>query len=309
MKLTIVKVLISIILIGVVMYVIGLQEIAQSAMQIGVIPLLIALVIILLVMVLFAVRMYVLVRAVKRIPFKTVFRDAVAALCLGTFSPGKIGELSFVYSLTKEKVPAGSASAIFIIDRVNSLLTIAFFALLGVFVITPLKQNLWLIVLIIVLLITGAFMVTSRKGISIIKKLLMRSIREKFVGYTKAMKKMKGFAYIENLALNILNIIIRSIAIFILLLSLKEQVPFILLVAVNGIMTLASLIPISLSGLGVREGGAILLLHLAGLGKENVAVAYIFISLATYVFSAILLLFFVKTKKSIKPSQLMKKNG
>ena len=69
----------------------------------------------------------------KNISFYKIFYYSVLSWAVGLFVPGKIGEFSFVPLLKNEGVRVGHGSAIFILDKLITLVVLSIFSLIGIY--------------------------------------------------------------------------------------------------------------------------------------------------------------------------------
>jgi len=200
---------------------------------------------------------FILDRYNYKTSFLNVFGATVEAQYFGFITPSRLGEsIKIVFLEAKANIPKRVSFVAYIYDRFQDLYFMSTLGLVGFIFILKLPINQYLIILLTLLLI-----------VFFIKNYLLEKFSKKL--------KIKNFSTL-NLRSDFYLLLQNSIIfLFFLLefyfcaLSLGVKIDFFYLSAVAIVGSLSTLIPISVSGLGVREGIFIYYLVEVGILKEN----------------------------------------
>ncbi len=217
----------------------------------------------------------------------------------GLLTPGRVGDFAKVYHLS----PYGSSNIAalwgILYDRLLDLLVLLVLNIFTLFFLRRLlPQFSPLFWLIICLLLAGAMLLIS---LALFKKLAKTRLRhlpaplleyaarfhQKFI---QPAARLRSLTPREALSIILLTILVWGLLFtvyYIFALSLDIQIGPGLFIALASLAMLLSSLPISLSGIGVRDLSFILLLSLVGV-DEHRAVSLSFLVLSTYIFSALI---------------------
>ncbi|MBU0628861.1 MAG: flippase-like domain-containing protein [Nanoarchaeota archaeon] len=297
----IIKITISLLLISVLIYYSNPLKVYNTVKDMNICWVLVSLILLISTIVIFTMRIRVLVSALdKKVTFNKMLNYTTLAWAFGLFSPAKIGELYMVKPLKDEGLKIGESTAIFIIDKFTAILTHFIFSFIGLFYFAVFVQNIFIIILLSGIIIALGFVVLSKRGIGLIKKFFFKSITQKFEGFSKTfsyLKKEKKIYLMYNLILNILSLVLRSLVVFVLFISIGKYASIPLIAAITAITTLAALVPISLSGLGIRESFSVFLFGVRGYDVSTVTGIYLISSLIMYALAALLMPFLIRWSK------------
>jgi len=127
----IIKLAISLVFISILIFKVGYEEVisALSNSDGGLVILIFFVTV--FTFLLYTVNYYILLRALQiKISLLKVFRASTLSWSLGAMSPGRIGEISLLYSFKKEIPHSGKIVAIYL---VNKVITFALFSIICVF--------------------------------------------------------------------------------------------------------------------------------------------------------------------------------
>jgi len=279
---------ISIALLAAVIVWIGPGKVIGSFSMVSWWSILLALCIAFVVILLHAARMGVLVWNFNPHHSLNMLREASMAFALGTFSPSRVGEAYIIKRLHDHGIPMGAASGIFLVDRVLSLAVLALFALLSSIY---LPYRLAFLLSILTLIAAAVLLAASPGILGLLKRILPKRITEKFIGLRKALVMMRNDwrALTYNFLIGIVHFSMRSLIIVVLFIGIGIHLPFLLIFAINAMVTMAAAIPISLGGIGVREASASLLFQPFGVENSLLVSAYLMASLIAYLSSAVVI--------------------
>ena len=289
------KAVISVGLIGFLVWRLGFGEIL-SAIR-GFNPLLIVPVIAIAVVNAFlgGFNIQLLLRAYrKRLPFLRTMRHYLRSWAYGLFLPSKIGEFTLMYFLKEEGV---AYSRGFIISLTDKLIT---FVVLFCYAFAALVRFVgWgitgLIVLgIIVLGLIGGFFCLSSPGKNLLRKYILRRFARKLRGFSEDLRWLvlnrKRF-----LAVNTLITFAKWGLMFMqvqwIFYALGLQVGYFTIMSAVSIGILASLVPISIRGLGVTENISVELFTGYGVSAVMAGSSLLILAVLKYLQALLIFLF------------------
>ncbi len=239
---------------------------------------------------------FYLLRGLSReISFWKIINHSLTSWAIGLFSPGRVGEFSFVYFIKKEGFKSTEGISIVILDKAITFLVLLVIAVLASFKFLNLKSSLIFIALFIIFIGTFLLMI-SKKGFSFLFELILK----KYKGHYEEIKYILN-TYLKNRKkLIFLNFIITllkwlfiAIAMYLLFKSFNTTVDFLNVIAINSLIIIASFVPISLSGIGVREGLAIYLYGLLNVSKTASLNVHLVIDAISYSLAIFMLIFYL----------------
>ena len=217
---------------------------------------------------------------------------------LSLLAPSKLGELSLAYFLKKKKVDVGTSLAIIFIDKAITFIAIFGIGIAGIFFFS-LQQEVSSVLIIIVLLIgAGCFLLFTRRGTTIMKKIatffLPKRIVTRIQEYSRAVEMIveNKSLIVANSIVTITRIIFTAFILFLAFLSINSPVPYGHIFLTQALISLIGAIPITLSGLGLREGSAVFFYSLLGVAPEKTLVVYLSLTIANYLMGFFIFLTF-----------------
>ena len=164
-------------------------------------------------------------------------------------------------------------------------------------------QALRLIMIMIIGLVIMVYSILSERGRSFIRKHILRGFSKYFEGFSKTLffylKKQKKVLLL-NFLLTLLKWVILALVISFLFVSFNSPMPFIYVLLISVITTIISLVPISISGLGVREASAVYLFSKVGATIVITASVQLINLVIVYSISITTLILFLKELNFIK---------
>lgn len=247
------KILISIILVGALVYAIGVPTLIGLAQLIP-LPIFLALVLLaLLTLLINSVAVWVLYRSVSSIPFHKFLPAFLSSWAAGFFVPGKIGSLSITV-LLKDEVKPGASAAIFIIDKVITVILSMLIG--GYFLYRYLSPGEWAIPigLSVGAFLGGCAILFTKQGRGIIQRILGKRSTF-FTGFAESLPKFTSnpAGIILNGILTLTRSGVQAVSLLLIFTAVGYPVSWSDMFAFSSMEVLASLIPITLSGIGLRE--------------------------------------------------------
>jgi hypothetical protein len=226
-----------------------------------------------------AVNLFILTIPFKeKIKFKDLLRYSYFSWSYGLFLPGKVGEFSLVYFLKNEGVDMGKTLALSFIDKINTILVVGIFSGVGIFLLLSNKAFYFILFFLFFGMIVSILTISSNNIRKIIRDYILRSYAKKFKGFFRTFKSY----FFESLSFLILNFLVtilkwffNALSIYFIFRGFGISIDIIWILLLTSITILLSLVPISLSGLGVRESAAIYLYLLIGVKSEITASVYL----------------------------------
>lgn len=287
----------GILLLVILFYKLGFAGIYKAISDMNIVQIMIALLISILSIILSAINIKILLLFPDfKIDYKDLIKICSLSWAVGLFFPGRFGEFSIIPLLKKKGLDLEMSATISFIDKLITFLVLSMLTVLAVFIYLPFNQafNIFIIVLLIVTFKIIIFF--TYKGRKLILSLLPKKMRVKFILFSGFLDDFinHGKALI---LLNFLFTIVKQFVIgfimYLMLLSFGIDFPFINTLLIISAITIISLIPISISGLGIRESTAVFLFSLAGVNEITVGAIFTILLILRYVIGA-LIMYFIK---------------
>ncbi len=230
----------------------------------------------------------------ERLSLLPVLKASFAAKALALVFPGQIGIFSFVPLLKKQGVPMGKSLAVVLADKMISFTIMMAFAAYGILFFFG-YSSLWKSLLAFAVMALG-FILAVRSSCcrQLVKRLILRKYSSHFQGFHQHLSllwkgRRTGYALLLDACATVLWISFTAIVIKFLFLALGVKVGLPFIITIQSIASISTLLPISLSGAGVRESLTIFLY--SRLGVEPLITGSIFLSflLASYLISLVVL--------------------
>ncbi len=216
-----------------------------------------------------------------------VTRYVTLSWAYGLLVPGKIGEFSIVAYLKKEGAGYGQGLAISLLDKIITILVMSVFAVMGVAKFFR-AYNAWRIAAFMVLAAALLlWLLYSEKARMLIRKLVLRKHEKKFSGFFRLSRDYvvkHPELILANVFFTVVKFAIVTSVFYLIALGFGIHVGFLDMAMINAAAILISLVPITISGLGVREAGVVYLLGLAGVAAPaalGISLVSLFVNYAT----------------------------
>ena len=213
------------------------------------------------------------------IAFSKIFKIYYVSSFLGMFLPSSLGiDILRSYSLAKEINNTHHSISTVFIDRILGIVSLIFVVTVGVFVIkTEFTVNAVKIVILIFVCLTAvlAMLLIFEQLLNILERLLgrlklgrfridklihvLREIHASIVGF-----KQNKWAIFQVFLVSVLFQINRIAITYIVALALDVNIDFAYWVVIVPLVTLATMLPFAIGGLGIREGAFIFFLGQLG---------------------------------------------
>ncbi len=251
----------------------------------------------------------------KQIGIWRLFSYYTTSNSIGNLLPGKFGDLSILYFLKKDGLKIGESSALYILDKTISLALLLLASLVGMFIfIEPLGVEI--ITLLFALLLILFFFLFVYKKIFIFARKILGTYLQKFDGFQSTIKiylKHGKKEIFYNFILTVFRLLLSALVILLAFKSIDPDIKirFIHVVIIYALTTIISLLPISLSGLGIRESMAVILYSYINVSPQLSLSAYLLLLIFKVFFTAlfIIMYFIVGHAKSNSSLDLLPKHN
>ncbi|MDO8480360.1 MAG: lysylphosphatidylglycerol synthase transmembrane domain-containing protein [Nanoarchaeota archaeon] len=212
------------------------------------------------------------------------------AWCAGLILPGRSGDLVILPFLKKKGIGMGEGLAAVLLNRMLSFALVLLVGGLGLVVYLGIA---WWIALALALAGCAAMVaiLLLKFPRELIKKYVLRKRAAHFQGFSIALSSYARDQP-KTIALKVLltsgKIVLGGLVPYLIYLALGTEISFFALLAIFNAATLLSLVPFTLSGLGLREGAVTLALERLGVEREA-AFGGVLISTAMAYFLGVLL--------------------
>ncbi len=279
------KLTVSSALLVFIIWKIGLATILNAFASLSHVHIIIAFISIALNIILGAVNIELLLSALgHHVPFTQLLRYYLTAWSAGMFVPGKIGEFSIIVYLKKHGVSVSEGLVISLADKGITFVVLLVLSLAGVYTfISPTAFYLLLSALALLAIATVFFLLTDM-GRDLIKTHLLRKTATVFKGFATALRAIlsKRSMLTANAAVTLAKWMVTAVAFHLIITSLGEHISMLWVASIFATTIIISLIPISISGLGVKEGAAYVLFSAAGINAELALAVYFVFTLLGY---------------------------
>ena len=217
---------------------------------------------------------------------------------LGLVLPGRTGEFSIVYFMKKNNIEIGSTTALVIIDKLITLIIFGLVTLLGLFTILN-SGELYVGLIAVLLILFVGCLIFSNLGKKLFNKILGKYSLN-FASFHETSRMLLA-SHKDKLMINILVTIARPILngllIVILFASFDYNVSLFYAIIISSIALIASLVPLTPNGLGIREGVGLLLFSKIGVPFEASISMYLLILIMNYLTGALGVLYYFCTRE------------
>lgn len=218
--------------------------------------------------------------------FGAIFKMTLRSWVWGMITPARVGELSLVYYLSRHGMNLGRATALVLLDRLSTLLVIGFVAIGGA---------LWLGIDFPFLGASGGLLVLATTLVALsgwlrfaqsVGPFLPERLRRPWALLSSALREslyerpvaLQGF-----LLGQVARFLVQCSMPFLLFQAADRPVGYLEVCLVSTFARLAAILPISLNGLGIREGVMVVLFErLFGVPSEVVMAVAIWLNVVLY---------------------------
>ena len=304
---TLLKIIVTITAIYFLVYKTGFENIINAIKTISIPFLIIAALIHLVYLTVGAENIRAFIQAIsKKISFKKSWEYYAKSWAWGMIIPGKMGDLSLIYYLKKEKIGYSQGLAVSVLVKIASFFVLGLFSAIGLFMFVKQPYSYLILIAYFFGLAVTIILLMSKKFFTMLGNVFKKYSKqiESFGKSVKMGLQHKKY-FFSGLGLTILRWIVDGCTNYAIFLGFGISIPFYYVVIISALSSLIAMIPITISGLGIREGTKTYFYSLVGVPvgiAAGVAVIYIIL---LYLFTAVFLIF-GKTKTN--NSKVINKN-
>ena len=305
-----IQIAIGILILGMLFWKVGIDNFFSVLKTVNLFWLCLAFLVTIITQSIGTLNIYVLLKAInKKISLWKLFRIHTLSYSIGMIAPGKLGDFSILWFLKNEGIGYGKGLAVTVVDKLISLAVVSVIALIGIWVYFGIRLFLVILGFLLIGFILGIYLLVSKGSRCLITKYVLRKHAKYFEGFYKTIniiQKNKEVVVI-NLLLTIFKIALQSITIFFVLVSLDVYINILIIAIITSIITILMLIPITFSGLGIREiTGTYLYNHITSLDIQISLSLMVILTMLRYVTS---LLFYIINFNLLKINNLTTSDG
>ncbi len=293
----IIRGIISIVFIVLIILTIDLSKVISFILSLPFSLLIIFLIPFLLTTIINTFSLNILLRSLNhKIHFPELCKIKFISRSIGLFFPSQIGELSILPLLKTKNVPFGPSLAAFLADKLISLIVLTAFALYGILSFFQ-KNTLWNSAIFFLVLFLGiVFCIRSAAIRNLIRKYLLRKYSSLFSGFYKNISVLAQNygALCLDFLLTITWIFSTAVIIYFIFLHFQYYIPLLTIISIQAIGSISVLLPISISGIGVRESITIFLYTLYGVDPSLSGAIFLLFLFTSYIMGGITLLLTAK---------------
>lgn len=235
---------------------IGPSKIAETFFLMNPLYLLVVFILVYLSLFSMALGLYFFTKHTYPLRLRDIYEDVVLTWAFTTFGPGRAGEFLLIYFFKQKNMPLGIASALVILDKLVSLVMMAGLALLGLVLIVP-QAPVYQWTLLTIVGLFSCILLLSSWGRRFLRTYVLRKFSNFFSGFGKTLNVLL-YEHLGSIVLNFLFTLIKTVltaGVYIVLFKAfgVDVDPF-YTVLIFCVFTIAQGIPVSLNGLGIREG-------------------------------------------------------
>jgi len=223
------------------------------------------------------------------------FKFISRALCL--FFPSQMGDLALGPLMKIEGVQMGQTLAVVTIDKMVSFMVMSLAGAYALWVYFGWNVFLRVMVFLVAFLVISLMLISSATVRGWIKKYFLRKYAHLFQGYyhhfAYIWKEEKKAIFVDFL-ITVLWLLLTSTVIFGLFKSVGVTVNIGVIASIQGVGALSSVLPISLSGAGVRESIVVYLFSLLEVSYALTAGMFLVFLSVSYLWAAVALMLYSK---------------
>ena len=202
-----------------------------------------------------------------KISYWDAFKSITGGMAFGIITPGRVGEVT--RSLFIKHAKKAEISGLVLLDRIFDLYVIVFYSLYGVlFLLRNNALSIFSILLFVFMTIFIFFRVISKYFSTFGRNSKLNSLKKLNI-FIKEFGNISGINATFLILVSLIMYFLTFIQFYFLILSFSPQtnINFLIIVKTSPLIQFMSVIPITLFGLGIREGTSIYLLGIFGINK------------------------------------------
>lgn len=225
------------------------------------------------------------------IHYRELMRKILFSRAIGFYLPGKVGDFSLVY-LLKDNVLPGVTASVLLIDKLITFIVLLSFSAYGLFIFFSFLAAVRILVVLAVILLAVCGLLFIRQMRKVVRKAIGKYSHH-FTGFGRTADRLLH-KHTMALALNfVFTVLLWSIIAFVFTLifwRLGYSIGLIDAAAIHSTSMIISFVPVSISGVGIRESMATYLYSQLGVDSAVAAGVYLVSLFFSYLWATIVLL-------------------
>jgi len=297
-----IKALVSILLLLALLYYVGIFNVIDTLLTVDIATLALVFPIFILSLLFGAIGLKILYDSVEKIGVASFFKWYSVSWAVGGLLPGKFGDFSLAIFF-KDRVKTPHSVSIIFLSKFVSLILSSAFAFIMLFLFLEYYLSIYLAALLVVIIAGIALLFGSQRIRMLIRKKILRKYESRFEGFAETFNsyfrhQKKRIA--ANTLVTFLKFLVTTIIVVLLFQGFGYNADFLLVLLIIFTTNIISMIPITINGLGLRQGAFVYLTSLAGF-PVAISTSVTLISVAiNYVFIFTIFLLFQKEIMKIK---------
>ncbi len=230
------------------------------------------------------------------------YKYYLPSYALGLLTPGKVGNLSLLYFFKKNEISYGKTLAVLVLDKLITYVTLSVIAIYGFFILFELDTALKVTFYLLLFLIIPGFFIKSKKARVLIQDFILGKYAEKFGGFYHNLifliKNRKARVAL-NFSLTFGQWALGAFVKYLLFLYFDIHVSFFAVLVITSVGAILSMLPVSISGLGITESSAAYLFYKIGVDPTVAGGIFIFVTFMRYVIASVVLGFYGRDMKEV----------
>lgn len=270
--------IIGILLFLFILWRIGISDILNSLVRVKIIFLIIFILFMIPIISIQVFKWYYIIRVQGiKISFFESFKFHMVSSFLGSITPGRVGLLSKIFFLKRNtKKSIGECASSVILDKLFDLIILFIFGFLGSLLLLKKHDLNLLLGLFLIIFVIGIFFLLNRKIARFFLKWIYRYFIPKKFKETARLNFNNFYESIPRLKKLITPFLITSLSwillytqAYILAYGFDIKVPYVYFICIISIVTLITLLPITILGVGTRELSLIALFSSFGVNNSS----------------------------------------
>lgn len=197
---------------------------------------------------------------------KTLYITRLASVgyAIGFITPARIAEFGITVPLTKHGITVGEGLGMMAVDKILSTVVVLITGIIGVIILGGSNESILIIAGLVVFFLSAIVMATSKKSRQIIVKYFLKGHSEYFLEFTKTLRKLfssPGPIFICFL-FKVAKWTFSFLSVAIIFRALGHPLEVHVVGMIFSLVVIFSTIPITISGLGLKEGSGALLYNI-----------------------------------------------
>lgn len=193
---------------------------------------------------------------------KSVFSSHMKAMLASDVTPARIGYTFFVFDMREKGLRGGAAAKAMGISLASDFIGRGILALIAVFIFSESFANLGVAVLAVSLLFLALLFYRLSFFASFLSSIPFYGSRLREAYEIVFLRETSVSQLVQSLAISLVGAIARGLQWFFVCTALGLQVGLLEMTVFSALLTALSFIPLSIAGIGLQEGGGILLFNL-----------------------------------------------